>query len=64
LRTFNKQDIVFIPFFTSVQDKRVNLVELNIKELKVDLYDREREIDLNSDLSEIVVEMIKISYRL
>lgn len=65
LRTFYRNDIVFVPAFVNNSDERsVRLVELNVPQLKVDLYDRERDEQDTSEFSDMVIEMLRTAYRL
>lgn len=49
-----------MPFFIDYEeDQRCHLVEIQLAENKVDLYDRPRDQD-TSDISEIVLQMLTI----
>jgi hypothetical protein len=58
IKTFSKYDTVLVPFFTDFEDEqRCSLVCVTLSQNKVDLFDREREIE-SSDVSDVILSML------
>ena len=62
LRKFNNYKVVLIPVF-SQEENSISLVEVDVAQLKIDLYCREGQ-EGNEELSEMVLSMLRIQRQL